>query len=51
MRQDSGESKVAMCRECYDQAVRVWTRSSSGFRGARWGNLPSEHVRVAAEKP
>lgn len=38
------EGKVTVCRECYDQAVRVW--DSGGYAGARWVHAPSPRVRV-----
>lgn len=46
MRTGSGEAKVTVCRECYDQAVSVWTRSSTGYGGKIWRHVPSERVRV-----
>lgn len=41
------ETNPTVCRECYDQAVRVWDRSVYGYAGGRWGYVPS--TRVYAE--
>lgn len=41
---DGSEAKVTVCRECYDQAVRVW--DTGRYAGARWIHAPSQRVRV-----
>jgi hypothetical protein len=40
----TSESKVTVCRECYDQAVRVW--ESGGYAGSRWLHVPTQRVHV-----
>lgn len=41
---DGGEANMTVCRECYDQAVRVW--NTGRYAGARWTHAPSQRVRV-----
>ncbi len=38
------EAKVTVCRECYDEAVRVWDKG--GYTSARWLYAPSQRVHV-----
>lgn len=43
-----GETGPTVCRECCEQAVRVWGRSVYGYAGGRWSCVPS--TRVHAER-
>ena len=44
MRGANDGSTVSICRDCYDEAVRVW--ESGHYAGGRWIYAPTQHVRV-----
>ena len=39
----ASEPKMTVCRECYDEAVRVW--DTNRYVGARWSHAPSWRPR------